>query len=177
MCLFSEVLTVRTEFRFVPQEQMLPVDVIPPHQLRQFECCACAPCPSQGISPVDGKPFMVAEVFSPPRFAPHAESLGFSTRSYDLKTGFDFRKAITRQQVKEELRLSPPELLILCPPCTNEGGWFNLNVAYMDPQEVATKLAQSRLFIRFCCQLFRQQVQAGKRALFEHPKGSRLDLS
>ncbi|CAK9007796.1 unnamed protein product [Durusdinium trenchii] len=54
-------------------------------------------------------------------FAPHAESLGFSTRSYDLKTGFDFRKAITRQQVKEELRLSPPELLILCPPCTNEG--------------------------------------------------------
>ena len=117
---------------------------------------------------------MVAEVFSPPRFAPHAESPVFSTRSYDLKTGFDFCKAATRQQVREELRQSPPELLFLCPLCTNEGGWFHLNVAYMDPQEVATKLAQSRMFIRFCCQLFRQQVRAGKRAVFEHPKGSRL---
>ena len=45
---------------------------------------------------------------------------------------------------------------------------------YMDAAELARRIAQSRLYIRFCCQLSKQQVSLGKRALFEHPQGSKL---
>ncbi|CAL1167339.1 unnamed protein product [Cladocopium goreaui] len=100
--------------------------------------------------------------------------VGGSCRSYDLTTGFDFTKAEVREQVTDELKRAPPDLLVLSPPCTDEGGWFNLNACTMDPNEYLRRVRRSRLFIRFCCKLFEQQVQAGGRAIFEHPKGSKL---
>ena len=96
----------------------------------------------------------------PPSFASHVES--------------DFRLKKDRDAVAQELKQHPPELLILCPPCTDEGGWFNLNAAYLDSMELTRRIAQSRLYIRFCAQLFEQQLKAGKQALLEHPLGSRL---
>lgn len=44
----------------------------------------------------------------------------------------------------------------------------------MDAAELARRIAQSRLYTRFCCHLFKQQVSSGKRAVFEHPQGSKL---
>ena len=41
-----------------------------------------------------------------------------------------------RDSVAEELRTNPPDLLVLCPPCTDEGGWFNLNACHMDPRNI-----------------------------------------
>ena len=117
---------------------------------------------------------MVAEVFSPPRFSPVVSAQGFRAVSFDIKNGYDFTVSSVRRQVKEQLAADPPRLLVLCPPCTNEGGWFHLNSLTMDPQEVLRRRAQSRMFIRFCCELFRQQVELGGQALFEHPSGSRL---
>ena len=117
---------------------------------------------------------MIAEVFSPPRFAPVVIAQGFRAVSFDIKNGFDFTKPSVRQQVREQLAREPPRLLVLCPPCTNEGGWFHLNSLTMDPREVLRRRAQSRMFIRFCCELFKQQVDLGGQALFEHPSGSRL---
>ena len=86
----------------------------------------------------------------PPSFASHVES--------------DFRLKKDRDAVAQELKQHPPELLILCPPCTDEGGWFNLNAAYLDSMELTRRIAQSRLYIRFCAQLFEQQLKAGKQA-------------
>ena len=78
-----------------------------------------------------------------------------------------------RAKIKSDLAQYPPELLVLCPPCTNEGGWSNYNRMFQTPAEFLRKRNESRLFIKFCCELFRQQVNAGGRALFEHPSGAR----
>ena len=59
---------------------------------------------------------MIAEVFSPPRFAPVVQSQGMRAVSYDIENGFDLSKARVRKQVKQQLREDPPELLVLCPP-------------------------------------------------------------
>ena len=44
----------------------------------------------------------------------------------------------------------------------------------MTPLEYLQRKARSRVFIRFCARLFRNQIEAGGRAVFEHPSGSRL---
>ena len=59
------------------------------------------------------EPLMIAEVFSPPRFAPVVQSQGMRAVSFDLKNGYDFSKPSVRQQVKQQLREDPPELLVL----------------------------------------------------------------
>ena len=173
----EHVLHTRTIFQFSPQEpQSLPItECMSVRQLRQLS--------SQVKKIPDVKPtskdssrgsLMVAEVFSPPRFTPVVVDHGFRGKSFDIKNGFDFTKSHVRQQVKRELQEDPPELLVLCPPCTDEGGWFNLNSKTMDPSEYLRRRTQSRLFIRFCCDLFEYQISIGKQALFEHPMGSRL---
>eukprot|EP00435_Cladocopium_sp_Y103_P007446 s5989_g2.t1 len=168
-----EVFHVTTAFHFVPQEKLITAECLPVHNVRQFESQVCKPA-EKSKSNVGGKPFLVAEVFSPPRFAPLIHGLGGECRSYDLKNGYDFSKFSDREAVAEELRLNPPDLLVLCPPCTDEGGWFNLNACTMEPQEYLRRVRQSRLYIRFCCRLYEQQVAAGGQALLEHPKGSKL---
>ena len=120
---------------------------------------------------MDGKPFLVVEVFCPPRFVPLIE-VGGRCKSYDLRTGFDIQ-AQTRDAVARELK-DPPDLLVLRPPCTDEGGWFNLNACTMDPQEYMRRVRQSRMFVRFCGRLFERQLSLGGQALWEHPSGSRI---
>lgn len=169
----ENTMRTRTDFMFVPQEVSSKVETLPVHHLRQLER-QVRTCHSERISRLDGKPLLVAEVFSPPRFATVAHQHGFSARSYDLKNGFDFRSKADRDLVTKELDECPPELLVLCPPCTDEGGWFNLNSAYMDQHELTCRIAQSRMYIRFCVKLYWQQLSHGKRAILEHPLGSRL---
>eukprot|EP00435_Cladocopium_sp_Y103_P012259 s60_g3.t1 len=72
----------------------------------------------------------------------------------------------------EELDQFPPELLVLCPPCTNAGGWFNLNSCYMPIHEVLRRKLQLKRFTAFCKRLILQQIKHGGRFMFEHPKGS-----
>ena len=88
------------------------------------------------------------EVFSPPRFRENG---------YDLSTAVDPRRAN-----------HAPDLLVLSPPCTDEGGWFHLNASKLERWEYLKLKAQSRSFIRWCCKLF-----MGGRAVFEHPTGAR----
>ena len=115
---------------------------------------------------------MVVEVFSPPRFSLVAKARGFEGKSFDIVTGTDLTIAKNRAQLKQELRDNPPELLVLCPHCTDESGWIHLNATKMDRLEFLRRKTQSRMFIKFCCELFKQQVDSGGRALFEHPTGS-----
>ena len=72
----------------------------------------------------------------------------------------------------ETLKGDPPALVALCPPCTNEGGWFHLNRSKGDRLEYLQKAAQSRSYIRFCAKLFRLQVELGGRAMSDHPLGA-----
>ena len=169
----AEVMHVCHEYHFEPQEKTITAECLPVNCIRKFEAQACRSI-EKSPSEVDGKPFLVAEVFCPPRFSPLVHGVGGACKSYDLKTGYDFSKASIRDSVAEELRTNPPDLLILCPPCTDEGGWFNLNACTMEPSEYLRRVKQSRMFIRFCCRLYEQQVAAGRQALLEHPKGSKL---
>ena len=72
------------------------------------------------------------EMFSPPRFAPVAEAAGFRAKSYDLPNVFDFRYRADRNRLEQELTTEKPDLLILCHPCTDEGGWMHLNSTHWD---------------------------------------------
>ena len=112
------------------------------------------------------------EVFSPPRFAPVVEKLGYKARSYDLKTGYDLSRSEDRRKVEADLIRNCPDLLTLSPPCTDEGGWFYLNGSKMDRLEYLRRRIQSRSFIRWCCKLFRMQTDRGGRVVFEHPTGA-----
>ena len=76
--------------------------------------------------------------------------------------------------VEDLLVRDPPDLLILCPHCTHEGGWWFLNRHKMSHTEFLKCKAQSRSFIRWCCKLFRLQVQQGRRAVFEHSLPSQV---
>ena len=81
-------------------EASLTVEALPVQQLRRFER-QVRDGTKQGkiktCSYIDGKPSLVAEVFSPPRFAPQVEQLGFAARSYDSYV--DFRRKTGRDQV------------------------------------------------------------------------------
>ena len=141
------------------------------HQVRQIQSQVkgCALLEEKSSNPSQ----LVVEVFSPPRFVPEIEAHGYKGRSIDIKLGTDLTKPSERAKLREELRVNPPELLIVCPPCTDEGGWFHLNSTYMDKLEYLRRRARSRSFIKFAMELYQQQVNLGGRALFEHPTGSR----
>eukprot|EP00435_Cladocopium_sp_Y103_P043787 s1055_g12.t1 len=138
----------------------------------QSQAHACHEVCAAAVAGKRGK-IRLMEVFSPPRFAPVVESLGFQARSYDLKTGYDLATASDRKRVEDDLVNNSPDLLVLSPPCTHEGGWFHLNGSKMDRLEYLQVCARSRSYIRWCCKLFRMQVALGGRAAFEHPTGAK----
>ena len=144
------------------------------HQLRQLKSQVTQGCAAVTAEQQEQPKLLVAEVFSPPRFATVAEERGFQAKSVDIKLGVDLLVPANRRRLKEELRVNAPELLTLSPPCTNEGGWFHLNSTKMDRFEYLKKKTQSRILIRFCAELFQQQVSLGGRALWEHPTGSKI---
>ena len=119
---------------------------------------------------VKSKRMMVVEVFSPPRFAEACQRIGLKARSIDLITGQDLTVPATCRELEQDLKDNPPELLVLCPPCTDEGGWLHLNKHKWPVEEYLRRITQSRNFIKYCCRLFKTQVSLGGRAMFEHPK-------
>ena len=97
------------------------------------------------------KRMMVVEVFSPHRFAEACQRVGLKARSIDLITGQDLTVPATCRELEQDLKDNPPELLILCPPCTDEGGWFHLNKHKWPVEEYLRRITQSRNFIKYCC--------------------------
>ena len=170
-----DVHHVITEFHYpgpaIPcnDHEVLTLDKLNPHARRSLLKQA------QGVSfsSEPKKRLMVVEVFSPPRFSPVCEQEGFRAKNIDIVTGQDLSVPKNRKELEESLAEDPPELLILSPPCTDEGGWFHLNSSRWDRLKYLQRVAQSRSHIRFCLKLFRQQVSRGKRALFEHPTGAK----
>jgi hypothetical protein len=164
-----EVLHVVTEFHFIPEEKTAAIESLPVHCMRQL-ASQVKEAAVGAQSDRSDKPLLVAEVFGPPRFAPLVEGIVGCCKSFDLTTGYDLSQPDVRAKVAAELQQTRPDLLVLCPPCADEGGWFNFNACTMDPKEYIRRVCS----IRFCCQLFEQQVKAGGQAVMEHPKGSRL---
>ena len=127
----------------------------------------------KGTTPL-GKKYLIAEIFSPPRLTPQVEALGFRGLSVDIKQGWDLTCTKTQDWLAQELDRFPPELLLLCPPCTDAGGWFHYNSCFMSMQEVLRRKMTLRKHVKFCERLVRQQLKHGGRVLLEHPRGSEM---
>lgn len=100
--------------------------------------------------------------------------MGLRGLAIDKTLGWDLTLPSNQEWVLDELAKFPPELLIVCPPCTDAGGWFNLNKYYMDIAEYLRKKKELKLFKEFTKKLIRQQLSLGGRFVFEHPVGSEV---
>ena len=114
----------------------------------------------------------VAELFSPPRFSAYLGEHGKSGRAYDLKTGYDLLDKTVQKKVDQELEELRPDLLIVSPPCTHEGGWDHLNKCFRSPLQIALIVRENRIRRQFCTDQIRKQLQRGGDFLLEHPWGS-----
>ena len=141
--------------------------------LKQNECrCLLAQIRTQDNS--KQAKIDVAELFSVPRFTKYAESKGGKGLAFDIKNGWDLLDHHTQVKVDRLLDRTKPKLLVVCPPCTHEGGWENLNQYYRTPLERAQLQRRNRLRLRFCVNQIHKQLHRGGEFLFEHPWGSRI---
>lgn len=141
--------------------------------LKQKECrCLVAQFRKYELSTDFG--VTVAELFSPPRFTLEAQKHGGKGLAFDKKQGWDLLDSQTQDHVDRLLERSKPALLIVCPPCTHEGGWENLNQYFRTPLERAKLIRENRCRLRFCVQQIQKQIRRGGDFLFEHPLGSRV---
>ena len=122
---------------------------------------------------------MLTEVYSEPRMtkmAPKLKSLNIvGGKSYDLKkdkngNSWDFSKAADRRRARKEIAEDKPELVVGSPPCTDCSILNRLwNFPKMDPKEVIRRRTMASVHLSFCCQIYLDQVKAGRYFLHEHP--------
>eukprot|EP00435_Cladocopium_sp_Y103_P046254 s603_g13.t1 len=125
----------------------------------------------KGLKPV-GRKYAVVEVFCPPRVVPEVEKLGLKGLSVDIQHGWDLTDRRTAEWLVTELEEHPPELLLLCPPCTDAGGWFHLNKCFMTTQEILKRKLVFKKHKELCKRLIKNQLKTHGRFVFEHPAPS-----
>ena len=94
--------------------------------------------------------------------------------SYDVKQGYDLEDPVVQAGVDRELEQARPELLVLCPPCRNRGGWEHLKRMYRTPLENARLLRSSKRQVKSCEQQIQKQVKRSGEFLLEHPWPSEI---
>jgi hypothetical protein len=122
----------------------------------------------------------VSEMYSPPRVTAAADKFpGMNIKglkAFDLSTKnpngvpWDFGQASHRAMARRICSADNPDWIIGSPPCTpfsilNRG----LNYPKMDPAEVKRRIAEGRVHLAFCAQLYKDQISRGKHFLHEHP--------
>lgn len=115
---------------------------------------------------------LVAELFSPPRFAEVAREVGKTGLSYDIQQGWDLTKPAIQKQVSEELEEARPDLLVICPECKHWGGWYRLNQKHLSMEQQLRNRQYAKRQVDFCVQEIKRQVKRGGRVLIEHPWSS-----
>ena len=121
----------------------------------------------------------VSEVFSPPRVADMAMKMGLTAgTSFDITTvdehgePWDFNIPRMRHKARMKIQEERPELLIGSPVCTMWSQMMNINKDRMDPLEYKERLNQARTHLKFVCELYIMQHEAGRYYLHEHPQGA-----
>ena len=131
----------------------------------------------------------VAELYSPPRVTkvlgeaqgpggwprPAFPSLSAGS-TFDLQADecgqkYDFLQARGRQRCRDRLRAERPWLVVGGPPCTWWSSLMALNMAKMTEQERARRDVEARALLYFACEVYRFQLESGRRFLHEHPEG------
>ena len=124
---------------------------------------------------------MVSEIYSAPRVTKALKLMP----SMELVPGFaldlsgedengnswDFTRPDMRAKARALLLEEKPFLLIGSPPCTAFCSWQALNAARLGwtAQDIKRRRAEGELHVRFCCELYKLQAEAGRHFLHEHP--------
>ena len=121
----------------------------------------------------------VTEVYSPPRVIEWAKrlpgygivlglALDFTTRD-EAGVPWDFdlpeRRAAARKRIAEER----PLFLIGSRMCTAFSAWQRLNAFRRDPKTIQKEYNKAMVHLEFVCQLYRDQLEAGRYFFHEHP--------
>ena len=123
----------------------------------------------------DDERHSIVEVFSPGRFAEVAQDFGFeSLGAYDLSLDWDWNKVIHRRRLEEQLALSPPDILVMTPPC---GPLSRLQQCTpeekrRDPEAFRKEIENAKAMIRWCLKLAEKQLAMGLHYLFESSQTS-----
>ena len=125
---------------------------------------------------------VVAEIYSPPRVTRAAKLLpslrmlpGFAL---DLTTvdergeAWDFSKAERRQAARGLIDQHKPFLVVGSPECTKYCTWQAVCEGRRDPAAVRRERAAADVHMRFVCEIYAQQYNAGRYFLHEHPDGA-----
>ncbi len=124
---------------------------------------------------------IVSEIYSPP----HVTKMLSSMPGHELSPGFaldltctdpgdgkpwDFDLAEKREKARRLLRAQKPLFLIGSPMCTAWCAWQRLNNLRRDPEITTRELVQARVHLDFVTSLYREQYEAGRFFLHEHPQ-------
>ena len=121
----------------------------------------------------------ITEVYSPERVGKVWRKYGLMTgQAMDLLTGYDFTKEADRRRAWKEVKENKPFLLIGSPPCTlfsilQEMNWSKYGTTPGWKTKFEERLKEAEEHIRFCCRLYRHQLQEGRHFLHEHPWSAR----
>ena len=122
----------------------------------------------------DDEKLTIMEVFSPGRFAELAEGFGFqSMGAFDLSDGWDWRKPIHRRRAEQIIAFSPPDVLVLTPPC---GPLSRLQALHpletrVDPQKFIEEQETAKAMMKWCLKMAHRQLVLGKHYFFEATNG------
>ena len=123
----------------------------------------------------DDERLTIMEIFSPGRFAELASGFGFeSMGSFDLSDGWDWRKPVHRRRAEQILEFSPPDVLIMTPPC---GPLSRLQALHSlesrkDPEAYVREKWIAIEMVKWCLKLANKQFALGKHYFFESANGS-----
>jgi hypothetical protein len=119
----------------------------------------------------------VSEIYSPLRVNRAATKIGLKpgfsldlteTDPYDGMP-WDFSKEEKRARARKRVVSEKPFLLVGSPPCTAFSTLFQSNVTRMHPDKVRQIVEDGMMHLRFCIELYRIQLDAGRFFLHEHP--------
>ena len=115
----------------------------------------------------------IMEIYSPSRVTEVCREYGLEPgESLDSKSGWDLSDRREQQRARALVRSRAPYLVICSPPFIKFSNLQNLNKAINGPEwheKFAVELEQAKAHVRFCVELMREQLAAGRHFLFEHP--------
>ena len=117
----------------------------------------------------------VIEIYSPPRVTAQARrrmdlnvegGMSFDLKADENGRRWDFTKIEDRARARRRIRHEKPYVVIGSPPCTDFCTLnHNINHKKMAPDEVRRRMAEARLHLEFCAEVYKEQMRAGKHFL------------
>ncbi|CAK9106407.1 unnamed protein product, partial [Durusdinium trenchii] len=126
------------------------------------------------VMDVDAWPACV-EIFCPGRFGEKAAAFGVrGAKTFDLSTGWDWKKADDRKAVWDYLETQDPDLTIMSPPCGPLSMLQNSTPPWRrkDLEQFNREKVEAKAMIAWCARIARDRMRKGRIFVFESSKTS-----